>query len=78
MMHAPPPNAQPSQAPFKDVADLGTAIARARRGLDAKAKGEAAGRVIALGIFLAETNGNQNVQNARSDDQQRQNPGGRG
>ncbi len=63
-MHAPPANAQPSKTPFKDVADLGTAIARAK-GLDAKAS-EAAGR-IALGIFFGETNGSQNIQNARSD-----------
>jgi hypothetical protein len=64
IMHAPPPGAQFSKTPFKDVADLGTAIARAK-GLDAKAS-EAAGRV-ALGIFFGETNGNQNIQNARSD-----------
>jgi hypothetical protein len=64
IMHAPPPGAQPSRTPFKDVADLGMAIARAK-GLDAKMS-EAAGR-IALGIFFGETNGNQNIQNARSD-----------
>jgi hypothetical protein len=64
IMHAPPAGAQPSKTPFKDVADLGTAIARAR-GLDTKAS-EAAGR-IALGIFFGETNGNQNIRNARSD-----------
>jgi hypothetical protein len=64
VMHAPPANAQFSKTPFKDVADLGTAIARAK-GLDAKASA-AAGR-IALGIFFGETNGNQNIQNARSD-----------
>ena len=56
-------NAQTSETPFKDVADLGTAIARAK-GLDA-ATADAAGR-ISLGIFFAETNGNQNIGNARS------------
>jgi hypothetical protein len=45
------------------VVDLGTAIARAK-GLDA-AHAEAAGR-ISLGLFFAETNGNQNMGNARS------------
>src|SRR5258708_1773045 len=63
LMQAPPANAQHSDTPFKDVADLGTAIARAR-GLDA-ANAEAAGR-ISLGLFFAETNGNQNIGNARS------------
>jgi hypothetical protein len=63
IMQAPPANAQNSETPFKDVVDLGTAIARAR-GLDA-ANADIAGR-IALGIFFAETNGNQNVGNARS------------
>jgi hypothetical protein len=43
---------------------LGIAIARAK-GLDAT-HAEAAGR-ISLGIFFAETNGNQNIGNARSD-----------
>jgi hypothetical protein len=62
-MQAPPRFAQASQTPFEDVARLGTAIARAR-GLDA-ATAETAGR-IALGIFYAETNGNQNIGNARS------------
>ncbi|KRR07060.1 hypothetical protein CQ12_24790 [Bradyrhizobium jicamae] len=62
-MQAPPANAQNSDTPFKDVVDLGTAIARAR-GLDA-ANAEAAGR-ISLGLFYAETNGNQNIGNARS------------
>ena len=62
-MLAPPANAQSSDTPFKDVADLGAAIARAR-GLDA-ANAEAAGR-ISLGLFFAETNGNQNMGNARS------------
>ena len=62
-MQAPPANAQNSDTPFKDVVDLGTAIARAR-GLDA-ANAEVAGR-ISLGMFFAETNGNQNIGNARS------------
>ena len=63
VMQAPPANAQKSDTPFKDVVDLGTVIARAR-GLDA-ANAEAAGR-ISLGLFFAETNGNQNIGNARS------------
>jgi hypothetical protein len=45
------------------VVELGTAIARAK-GLDA-AQAEVAGR-ISLGIFFAETNGIQNIGNARS------------
>ncbi len=63
LMEVPPANAQKSDSPFKDVIDLAIAIARAR-GLDA-ANAEAAGR-ISLGLFFAETNGNQNVGNARS------------
>jgi hypothetical protein len=63
IMEAPPDNAQKSATPFKDVVELGTAIARAK-GLDA-ANAELAGR-ISLGLFFAETNGNQNVGNARS------------
>jgi hypothetical protein len=63
VMQAPPANAQNSDTPFKDVVDLGTVIARAK-GLDA-AHAEAAGR-ISLGLFFAETNGNQNIGNARS------------
>jgi hypothetical protein len=63
IMQAPPVNAQPSKTPFKDVADLGRAIARAQN-LDA-ATVDAAGR-ISLGLFFAETNGNQNIGNARS------------
>jgi len=63
LMEAPPANAQDSSTPLKDVADLGTAIARAK-GLDA-ANAEVAGR-ISLGLFFAETNGRQNVGNARS------------
>jgi hypothetical protein len=63
LMDAPLANAQKSDTPFKDVIDLGTAIARAK-GLDA-AHAEAAGS-ISLGLFFAETNGNQNAGNARS------------
>ena len=63
VMEAPPADAQNSETPFKDVVDLGTAIARAK-GLDA-ANAEAAGR-ISLGLFFAETNGKQNIGNARS------------
>jgi hypothetical protein len=63
VLEAPPPDAQKSDTPFKDIVDLAVAIARAR-GLDA-ANAEAAGR-ISLGLFFAETNGNQNVGNGRS------------
>jgi len=63
IMQAPPANAQSSESPFKDVVELGTAIGRAK-GLDV-AHAEVAGR-ISLGIFFAETNGNQNMGNARS------------
>jgi len=63
IMEAPPVNAQNSATPFKDVVDLGIAIARAK-GLD-ETNAEAAGR-ISLGLFFAETNGKQNVGNARS------------
>jgi hypothetical protein len=63
IMQAPPADAQASSTPFKDVVDLGSAIARAK-GLDA-ATSDAAGR-ISLGLFFAETNGNQNIGNARS------------
>lgn len=63
VMQAPPADAQGSATPFKDVVDLGTAIARAK-GLDA-ATADIAGR-ISLGMFFAETNGNQNIGNARS------------
>jgi hypothetical protein len=63
LLETPPPFAQKSDTPFKDVVDLGVAIARAR-GLDA-VNAEAAGR-ISLGMFFAETNGNQNVGNGRS------------
>jgi hypothetical protein len=63
IMQAPPANAQKSDTPFDDIVRLGTEIGRAK-GLDA-ASAEAAGR-IALGLFFAETNGNQNMGNARS------------
>jgi hypothetical protein len=63
IMQAPPADAQNSATPFRDVADLSAAVARAK-GLDA-ANAEIAGR-IGLGIFFAETNGNQNIGNARS------------
>jgi hypothetical protein len=63
IMQAPPADAQNSATPFHDVVELATAIARAK-GLDA-ANTEVAGR-IGLGIFFAETNGNQNIGNARS------------
>src|SRR6478736_8076470 len=63
IMQAPPASAQKSDTPFKDVVDLGIAIARIK-GLDAP-NAEAAGR-ISLGLFFAETNGNQTVGNARS------------
>jgi hypothetical protein len=62
-MQAPPANAQNSSTPFDDVVNLGTNIARAK-GLDA-ASAAMAGR-ISLGLFFAETNGNQNIGNARS------------
>jgi len=63
IMEAPPAGAQTSETPFKDVVDLGIAIARAK-GLD-PANAQAAGR-ISLGLFFAETNGKQNAGNARS------------
>src|SRR4029077_7698367 len=63
IMQAPPVYAQKSGTPFKDVVDLGTAIARAK-GLD-PSSADLAGR-ISLGLFFAETNGNQNIGNARS------------
>ncbi|HWX14559.1 MAG TPA: hypothetical protein VNY06_06870 [Methylocella sp.] len=63
LLEAPPANAQDSAAPFKDVVDLGIAVARAK-GLDATSA-EAAGR-ISLGLFFAETNGHQNIGNGRS------------
>ena len=58
-----PAFAQASATPFKDVVDIGTAIARAK-GLDASTA-QTAGR-ISLGIFFAETNGKQNIGNTRS------------
>jgi hypothetical protein len=63
IMQAPPSDAQSSATPFKDVVDLGIAIATAK-GLD-PANAKLAGR-ISLGLFFAETNGNQNIGNARS------------
>jgi hypothetical protein len=63
LMQAPPADAQGSATPFADVVALGTVIARAK-GLD-PATAEVAGR-ISLGLFFAETNGNQNLGNARS------------
>jgi hypothetical protein len=63
IMQAPPVDSQYSETPFKDVVELGTAIARAK-GLNA-ANADIAGR-ISLGIFFAETNGLQNLGNARS------------
>jgi hypothetical protein len=63
IMQAPPADAQSSATPCEDVVDLGTAIARAK-GLDG-AMADAAGR-ISLGLFFAETNGHQNIGNARS------------
>lgn len=62
-IQAPPKFAQASATPFKDVYDLGRAIALAQ-GLDERAA-DAAGR-ISLGIFFAETNGKQNIGNGRS------------
>jgi hypothetical protein len=63
IMQAPPVHAQNSATPFEDIVDLGTDIGRAK-GLDA-ANAAVAGR-ISLGLFFAETNGNQNMGNARS------------
>ena len=63
VMQAPPASAQDSATPFQDVADLATVIARAK-GLDAA--GAASAARISLGMFFAETNGNQNMGNARS------------
>lgn len=63
IMEAPPASAQNSATPFNDVVDLGTVIARAK-GLS-PTDANAAGR-ISLGLFYAETNGKQNVRNARS------------
>jgi hypothetical protein len=63
VMQAPPVDAQNSTTPFRDVVALASAIARAN-GLDAETV-DVAGR-LSLGIFFAETNGHQNVGNARS------------
>jgi hypothetical protein len=64
-METPPNYAQASETPFKDVVDLARVIARAK-GLDA-ATADAAAR-ISLGMFFAETNGRQNIGNARSNE----------
>jgi len=63
IMQAPPPFAQASRTPFRDLVALGTVIAQTQ-GLP-HAAAEIAGR-ISLGLFFAETNGNQNIGNARS------------
>src|SRR5206468_6374551 len=63
VMQAPPAYAQKSYTPFKEVVDLGTAIVRAK-GLDPASAGVAGH--ISLGLFFAETNGNQNIGNTRS------------
>jgi hypothetical protein len=63
VMQAPPADAQDSGTPFRDVVALASAVARAK-GLDADYL-DAAGR-LSLGIFFAETNGHQNIGNARS------------
>jgi len=63
IMQAPPAYAQKSETPYKDLVDLGTAIARIK-GLDA-ANADVAGR-ISLAVFFAETGGHQNIGNARS------------
>jgi hypothetical protein len=62
-MQEPLPNSQKSNTPYRDVADLATAIARAK-GLDT-AHADIAAR-ICMGIFFAETGGVQNMGNARS------------
>jgi hypothetical protein len=64
IMQAPPPHAQASATPYQDVVDLGTVIARAK-GLS-PTHAAIAGR-ICLGVFFAETDGEQNIGNARSD-----------
>jgi hypothetical protein len=63
IIQAPPASAQNSNTPYEDVVALGTVIGRVK-GLDAE-NADVAGR-IALGLFFAETNGNQNIGNARS------------
>ena len=63
ILQAPLPNAQNSDTPFTDVADLATDIAKAK-GLDA-VHADIAAR-ISIGIFFAETGGLQNMGNARS------------
>jgi hypothetical protein len=63
IMQAPPAFAQSSDTPFEDVVALGTVIARAMD-LDA-ATADVAGR-LSLALYFAETGGNQNIGNARS------------
>ena len=63
ILQAPLPNAQNSDTPFNDVAELARDIAKAK-GLDA-AHADIAAR-ISIGIFFAETGGLQNMGNARS------------
>jgi hypothetical protein len=63
IMQPPPPYAQNSATPFEDVVVLAIAIARAK-GLDTT-YAEIAGR-ISLGVFFAETSGQQNIGNALS------------
>ncbi|HEX2843486.1 MAG TPA: hypothetical protein VHO05_19615 [Hyphomicrobium sp.] len=63
IMQAPPAFALASETPMKDVINLGRVIARAK-GADADSA-EVAGR-ISLALFFAETNGRQNIGNARS------------
>ncbi len=62
-MEKAPAFAQASKTPYKDVIEIGTAIGRAK-GLD-PAAAQVAGR-ISLGIFFAETGGEQNIGNTRS------------
>jgi hypothetical protein len=64
IMQAPPTNAQHSDTPFQDIVDLGTVIGRVK-GLDA-ANARVTG-LISLAVFFAETDGHQNIGNARSD-----------
>ena len=63
-MESPPASAQKSDTSFKDVVDLGIAIARVK-GLDAT-NAEIRRSYQPTGLFFAETNGNQNAGNARS------------
>lgn len=63
VLQAPPAFAQASPTPFEDVVALGRAIARAKNLDDATA--DVAAR-LSLALFFAETNGIQNIGNARS------------